>query len=238
MIRRTDSILTSAGTRISLFMGTRITFGYTEGAENESILRESLEHSGVIAPGIPAFSLIQEHTNRIHRSDSIPPETVGDGFILVSPGTLGTMRTADCTPLFFWETVHGNAGLLHVGWRGLALGIVENLLKSLANENVFSKEIHFYLGPAIGGDSYPVGKELLTHFPKGNPARAGFRHAPDGHLALDVRDGITRILRDSGTPADQITRSPICTFSDPRFPSFRRDGEGCGRLLSFMVRHT
>ncbi len=238
MSLRTDFILTSEGTTITLFSGTQITFGFTEGAGDASILREFLEHRGVIAPGIPVFHLIQEHTNRIHRSDSVPPDTVGDGFLLDSPGTLGIIRTADCTPLFFWETIHGNAGLLHVGWKGLSLGIVENLLATLESGNGSSRNVHFYLGPAIEGDCYPVGEELLDHFPQDSPARAGFRHTPGGLLVLDVRDGITCILRNSGIPADQVTRSPICTFCDPRFPSFRRDGDGCGRILSFMVRHT
>jgi copper oxidase (laccase) domain-containing protein len=56
-----------------------------------------------------------------------------------------------------------------------------------------------------------------------------------GHAQLDLVRLAGEALRTAGVPAASIGSVGACTHCDPeRFHSFRRDGAGAGRLLSWI----
>lgn len=184
-----------------------------------------------------AFWLTQEHTSRLVSSDGHPPGTVADGFFLRESGTVGMIRTADCTPLFFWDDTGETAGLIHVGWRGLAGGILDNWMRMLDNSQSSPPAMNIWLGPAIDGKCYVVGKELPKMFSGHGAEFWGFSRNAHAHWTLDIRNGITNLLQAAGIPSQRIRRSDICTFCSSEFPSYRREGPGCGRILNFILRN-
>ncbi|RIL07328.1 MAG: hypothetical protein DCC75_10085 [Proteobacteria bacterium] len=138
------------------------------------------------------------------------------------------IRTADCLPI--WLKGEGRLALVHAGWRGLAAGILQNVVLSLAgNEDISG--IEAFIGP--GADTnYQVGSEVIEAI----GGYAVFRDDPaePEKLLLSLAGSASKILTALGISRDAVTVSGICTIADPRFHSFRRDGRTSGRNLAYV----
>ena len=84
----------------------------------------------------PAIQLKQTHSADIWPAADISPKTSGDGIILTQRQQIAVIKTADCVPLFFWDPAQTLAGVIHIGWRGLALGIDKHLVDTLRNKEL------------------------------------------------------------------------------------------------------
>ena len=89
------------------------------------------------------------------------------------------------------------------------------------------------LGPGIGPCCYEVGQEVRAAFgPDGGPS---FRPGPRGRPHLDVREANARQLEASGLRPERIHRVEHCTSCrSDLYHSYRRDGAGTGRMISFV----
>ncbi|NQT90343.1 MAG: polyphenol oxidase family protein [Candidatus Omnitrophica bacterium] len=153
-----------------------------------------------------------------------------DGLITDSPGMALAMLSADCLPLSIYDPVHNAIGIAHAGWRGTHLGIASALLDLMRKD--FGSEpnsIKALLGPAIRKCCYKVDKQRAEFF--------------DGHVVLsesgyllDIVGANIAQLKDKGVRADNIHDSGVCTCCDAADSfSFRREGEGCGRMVSLVI---
>jgi copper oxidase (laccase) domain-containing protein len=83
----------------------------------------------------------QKHTNRIVKIKTGNEElTACDGVWTSDEKFLLAVRTADCAPIVFIGK--NRFGVLHAGWRGLELGIIEKMLAVFAEESP-----KIYIGP-------------------------------------------------------------------------------------------
>jgi len=129
-----------------------------------------------------------------------------DGLVARGPGPVLGMLTADCAAV----VVAGADGvaLLHAGWRGLAAGIVEEGVASVAQARAA------WIGPAIRSCCYPVGDEVVAALAaRGLPARRGRVDVPAAARAALRRAGVAR-----------VAMWEECTSCSPHLFSFRRDG--------------
>ncbi len=102
-------------------------------------------------PGDALF-LNQTHSNRIV-INPIGGENA-DGMVMPRGFGIPALKVADCLPVFaVWDEYIGAA---HAGWKGLAGGIVENLISS-----VDSPLRWLVLGPCICCECYSVGKDVF-----------------------------------------------------------------------------
>lgn len=170
--------------------------------------------------------------------------TKGDGFILAETNTMAIIKTADCTPLFFYDDTYSLGGVIHIGWQGLLKGIETNLLSLLEKQQVSPGKLHFIIGPAIESKCYEVGPDLHEKFFTKWYRDRVFSHHEEktGKYWLDIKKGISLSLQRSGVPSDRITDVGICTLCmAERFPSYRQDkrsggtGENCGRIYNFLL---
>jgi copper oxidase (laccase) domain-containing protein len=84
-------------------------------------------------------------------------------------------------------------------------------------------------GPAIRLCCYEVGEELRSFFPKGVAERSGKYY-------LDLAGVNKAQLLQEGVDSGNISDSGICTCcSNDRFYSFRKEGKGCGRIVSIAM---
>ncbi len=109
---------------------------------------------------LPSSDVLPERAiqlNQIHSSTVLlnpAPHEDGDGMFFKKGEHLPVLRVADCLPVFaIWQDYIGAA---HAGWRGLANGIIENLLTTV-NQPLQ----HLILGPCICRDCYEVGQEVV-----------------------------------------------------------------------------
>jgi YfiH family protein len=153
---------------------------------------------------------------------------VADGHACDREGLLMTITVADCVPVFLLDVDSGAAALLHAGWRGAADGILDRGIAALeALRGTKTSDIQLHLGPAICGDCYEVGPEVLDRF--------GITAAGSG--PLDLRDRLTEQALRRGIGQRAISRSTRCTSCDPRaLHSHRGSGGEAGRMVAFLGR--
>jgi hypothetical protein len=193
-------------------------------AANRADLRRGL--------GLPAEPgwLAQVHGTRCTRVDADGPvEAEADAGVVVSPGAVAAVLTADCLPVVLARSDGTAAGVAHAGWRGLAAGILEETVAALGPP----QSLHAFLGPAIGPEAFTVGSEVRDAF-----ARAAFEDLlafhPEGegwraNLYLLAANRLKRLGLDPGA----ISGGGFCTYTDAeRYYSYRRDNGRTGRMAT------
>jgi copper oxidase (laccase) domain-containing protein len=107
--------------------------------------------------------------------------------------------------------------VLHVGWRGLLEGIVENGVRSVGAGRLAAA-----IGPGIGPCCYEVGADVSEPF----GARFGRDVLVDGKL--DLWRSTELALHEAGV--QEVEHTDLCTFCHPElFFSHRRDRATTGR---------
>ncbi len=161
------------------------------------------------------------------RPDTDPPEA--DSVIARGAGLSIGVVTADCIPLLMAHPARVEVVAVHAGWRGLAAGILENSIQALGDP----KGWRVALGPAAGGCCYEVGPEVLAALAPDPSDRIPTR---PGHARLELRAIAFGRLLKAGVDRSQIEIVGPCTICSRQWPSYRRDGEKAGRILSWIER--
>lgn len=156
-----------------------------------------------------------------------------DGSTAAGPGLLLGLETADCLPVLLVDPVRRAVAAAHAGWRGTAAGVAAKAAQALVAAGSSPADLVAALGPSIGSCCYEVGDELRDAF---GPAGATFfRPGPRGRPHLDVRAANVRQLEAAGLLENRIHHVPDCTSCRPDlYHSYRRDGAGGGRMISFI----
>jgi YfiH family protein len=233
---------TFKGNIVNVYETRQMLLGFTE-------IRFPLEDLAAMFHLNPAhiIELKQVHSDTIRFSSRIKPgtereKTRGDGIILDQRERMAVIKTADCTPLFFWNNRFFPAGVIHIGWRGLLKGIEKKWLKLLVKKSpeLNLQHLHVFLGPSIEAQCYEVGPDLWEKF-SGKTYRSDIfyksnRTDQKPGLVMDIKKGIHLSLVESGIPADHIFASPLCTFCETdRFPSHRRHPDSGERIYNFII---
>lgn len=173
----------------------------------------------------------QVHGDRILRCENPErPLPEADGLVTDVPGLGLAVRTADCLPIFLYDPKTGAVGLLHAGWRGTAARIAALAVARLRREyGTDPAHLRVAFGPCIRLQNYEVGPEFREYFPQEVMHIGGRDH-------FDLPLANLRQLRGAGVGRQNIFDCGICTFADPQYHSYRRDGAAAGRILSVMMR--
>ncbi len=172
--------------------------------------------------------------NQVHgaRCVDLGVESAGedaDGSYTSSTGRVCAVLTADCLPLFLCDEAGGQVGLFHVGWRGLAAGIVEQALSVFASRTA----VLGWLGPSIGPGAFEVGPEVRDALAAPGNDRCFTPSVNAGRWMADLYGLVAHRLHRGG--AENVSWDPAaCTWSDAvRFFSHRRS-QPCGRMASLI----
>jgi hypothetical protein len=203
--------------------------GFLDGTESARRLEALGGGSG--AP--PLLLPRQVHGARVVTATrgATPPEA--DGLVVGTAGQLVGVVTADCVPVLLVDLRRRVAAAVHAGWRGAAAGVLEAALGHLVRAGCRPGDVEAALGPAIGGCCYEVGPEVAAAF------RARTGHATTaawsvrrGRDHLDLRTAARALLLDGGVGGVEVLGP--CTACGDGYCSYRRDGRGAGRQLSFI----
>lgn len=138
------------------------------------------------------------------------PQT--DGVISMFQQTAIIVFTADCVPLFVYDTAGGSFGLVHVGRKGIENKIIENLIFVLKKNIKDTSHLRFIIGPHICPDCYLVDGEPYP-----------------------LAEKILQVLQQHGFSTSSINVVPFCTYHTPdTFFSYRKDKTPY-RLISFIT---
>lgn len=149
-----------------------------------------------------------------------------DGQVTTSREVICAVRTADCLPvaLLSCEAV----GAIHAGWRGLAAGVIAAGMDAMRKAG--DSPVTAVIGPGARSCCYEAGPEVHAAFADlGGDARKGAN--------ADLPWIAARQLEVAGV-ADVVDLG-ICTIcsAEPKWHSYRRDGDDAGRSLALAWRN-
>ncbi len=190
--------------------------------EARGILADYFEIPEVLLP-------VQTHGDHIIEIAGAAPalQCEGDALLIEIPRDrpiVACIRTADCVPLLVFGKT--KVALIHAGWRGLANSIIEKTIAKFEHQD---EPLQVLIGPCAGAEKYEVGKEVIDAIGQ----NAVVNKTPDAPLLLDLSGTARRILAKMEMKS-VIFAADICTISDARFHSHRRDGDQAGRNISFI----
>ncbi|MFA6239031.1 MAG: polyphenol oxidase family protein [Bacteriovorax sp.] len=158
----------------------------------------------------PEFEFVR--VKQTHSSIVLPKENCNeieaDGMVGSSSVPMAIL-TADCLPVvLLGERDHA---FVHAGWRGLH----NEILKDERIKKI--KPIYAFIGPHISVDVYEVQPDFKNNFKE---LKAFIEIG--GKLFFDL-SVIAKKQLEATYPGIKIEESGICTFSDERFHSYRRN---------------
>ncbi len=184
-----------------------------------------------LLPTAPRY-MVQVHGNQVADLDIFREADTpsADAAVSSTPGRVATVLTADCMPLFVADMRGGRVGIAHAGWRGMASGVIENVVRSLGAP---AADVAAWMGPAIGPTAFQVGPEVKEAFERFDPA-AGTAFVPDapGKFMCDLYALARQRLTRAGVR--EIHGGGYCTHGEAtRFFSYRRAPRS-GRMGAFI----
>jgi len=211
----------SSGKFASLNLSARVGDDPQCVARNRAIL-------GACLPAEPAW-VKQVHGTAVIDAAHATPDTEADGAVTRGPGTVCAVMTADCLPVLLSDRAGKRAGIAHAGWRGLAGGVLENVVRAM---DLSPQDLIAYIGPGIGARRYEVGEDVRKAFVDRNPAAArSFAPRQGGKYLVDLYGLARQRLAAAGVA--EVHGGEFCTASEERFFSFRRD-RTTGRMASLI----
>jgi YfiH family protein len=157
----------------------------------------------------------------------------GDAATTDRRGFLLGVETADCLPVLLVDPRRGAAAVAHAGWRGTVAGVARSAVHALLSTGSRVEDLVAALGPGIGPCCYEVGEDVRSAFGPGG--KAFFTQAAGRRPHLDVRAANERQLLDEGLRPDRLHHVADCTFCRADlYHSYRREGAGAGRMISFV----
>lgn len=153
-----------------------------------------------------------------------PALPVGDGLIAQGDewkngGAPLVVKTADCTPLIYVDAKSESVVAIHAGWRGLAAGIHRFPIESRRFD---PRSTWVFVGPCLQGESFEVGADLWSQFPKhaANPEIFRARAGQTDRKTFDVIAFLKMEFQAQGI--DLVYDVGVDTLTDPAFASYRR----------------
>jgi hypothetical protein len=170
----------------------------------------------------------QPHGARVARSESPSPGLVvldgADAHVTRARGVLLAVTVADCVPVYLYHPGGPTVAMVHVGWRGLAAGVIEAALEATIEVSGGSiRDMVMHCGVSICGACYEVGSEVFHALGLIGPTQGGL---------LDLRE--VAVNRAQAVGVRWCTVSPWCTAHVPGFASHRASAGTAGRMAAYV----
>lgn len=186
----------------------------------------------------------QVHGSEILVIDQPNPEVThfqrvdSDAILTNQRNILIGILVADCFPVILYDQKKHVAGVVHLGWRGTAAGLLGRTLEAM--QDVFGcqrGDICAAIGPGIAAHSYEVDRPVRDAFRQG--AGQWERIASEvslGHWQLDLQCSLSLQLAAAGVAPSAIDQVKECTCCHKEtFFSYRRDKGRTGRQMGFIL---
>lgn len=192
--------------------------------KNRALLQKQLQ-----LPSEPLW-LKQTHGIDVVQAESQHPYVNADASFTLQKNIVCTVQTADCLPILICDRAATCVAAIHAGWKGLVAGIIEATIKTI---KIPGKELLVWLGPAIGPQTFEVGRDVYEKFTlHDSNATAGFKQINTEKWLANIYLLATQRLHACGV--DAIYGGNFCTYTDKEnFFSYRRD-KTTGRMNTLI----
>lgn len=176
----------STGSYSSFNLGTHVDDSPTAVAMNALMLSSVFGGDGVTFVN-------QVHGATVIECSRATSDSEADAIIVRVGDRAAGIRVADCVPIAIIDIRQRACVVVHAGWRGLAAGVIEQAVRTLAAQ---PSDLLAAVGPSISHAAYQVGPEVVL------------QHDDFGqHATPDIADRFKLDLR--GVTATQLTRFGI-----------------------------
>jgi YfiH family protein len=173
--------------------------------------------------------LEQTHSEKMFSINHVPENLKADGSYTTKKNRVCVITTADCVPVLFSNNEGTKVAAIHVGWKGICRGIVENAVK------IFScpRSTIVWIGPCISNKYYEIGEDVYSNFlDYSNSLESAFKKSNKKKWYCSLGDIVKILLKNSGI--NKIHECGLCTYQmNSLFFSYRRDGD-TGRTASMI----
>ena len=156
-----------------------------------------------------------------------------DGMITKSKGIVLCILTADCAPVIIIGEEY--IGIIHVGWRGLMNGIIENTIDTLNKHGERIKNLIVAVGPHLTLNSFEVQRDFKKKLIKSNKLK--YLVERDGSFFFNFSKCILGVLNNMQVKRYYISNHD--TYSNPSLffshrYSKKANEKNCGRQVSIV----
>tara|TARA_B100000579_G_scaffold38934_1_gene27216 strand:+ start:138 stop:770 length:633 start_codon:yes stop_codon:yes gene_type:complete len=173
--------------------------------------------------------------NQIHSSKVMMTETPGnydaaDGIINEGGNLICSIKVADCLPIYFVNNNTKTIGLVHAGWRGLSLGIINNFAYNINKDYEDTSDYYALIGPSIQSCCFEIKDDVLASFDSRFYKKTGFNV-----YKVNLQEWALNQLMDIGILKEKISIIDRCTYClDNIYHSYRRSGLAAGRMYALL----
>ena len=179
---------------------------------NREILSEFLE--------MPLVFIGATHSPNVVNVKSEYPNVHKDTDALVTRETnLGlVIMSADCAPIVLVDPIAHVVGVVHAGWQGMLVGVVENSVEGMLDLGAETQNMTAIIGPTISAKNFSANQDRYEEVKNKVPSAAV--KLSNGDYAVDIRKGIKTQLAKYQIKTTDLN---ICTFENKDLFSYRRD---------------
>lgn len=191
------------------------------------------------APPADTFTATQVHGTTVVAVAGDPPSPSareGDALVTDRPGVAVGVVTADCLPILLTGPDRRVVAAVHAGWRGTLAGVATATLAVLKDRyGTAPGDLIALLGPCIRPCCYEVGPEVSAAVKEAYPRWADRVLVPGlgGRDRLDLISLNALQLATAGV-LDVRDRGGCTQCDAAGYHSYRRDGAGAGRMVSWI----
>lgn len=161
-----------------------------------------------------------------------------DAIITNQRNVLIGILVADCFPVILYDRKQHVAGVVHLGWRGMAAGLLGRTVKAMCE--IFGSQtqsICAAVGPGIAAHNYEVDRPVRDAFRKGTDQWGRIATEVSlGHWQLDLQKSCLLQLDEAGVDTGMVDIVEECTCCHKEtFFSYRRDQGRTGRQMGFAL---
>ncbi len=188
-------------------------------------------HRRIMADFAPDGTLCDLH--QVHGADVVvaapewPERPHADGIVATDPGLTLMVRAADCVPVLMVAADKGVVGAAHCGRPGLVAGIVPATVARM--RELGAGGVEAWVGPHVCGRCYEVPEQMRDEV--ANAVPASYAATSWGTPSIDLGAGVRAQLGELSVVVHDASR---CTRESADLYSYRRDGEGAGRLAGLV----
>ena len=161
-----------------------------------------------------------------------------DAIITNQRNILIGILVADCFPIILYDKKKHVAGVIHLGWRGMAAGLLGRTVQAM--REIFAcqpTDLCAAVGPGIAAHSYEVDRPVRDAFRQGSGQWQRIATEVSlGHWQLDLQKSCLLQLDAAGIErsAVDIVEECTCCHKETLF-SYRRDQGRTGRQMGFTL---
>ncbi|HEX4044336.1 MAG TPA: peptidoglycan editing factor PgeF [Gammaproteobacteria bacterium] len=177
--------------------------------------------------------LNQTHSTIVIEASLQNKDKTADASYATQPNQVCVIDTADCLPILICNQQGTTVAAIHAGWRGLANGIIETTVQTLA---CAPTDLLVWLGPAIGPQKFEVGRDVYDAFTAHDPeAQLAFTPYNEEKWLANLYELARMRFKRQQVAATQIYGGQFCTYTQADwFFSYRRDHGKTGRMASVI----